>query len=55
MAIFRVGRKIGNNLDLERLSLEVEKCKLEKFGSEYRDIFKTKDLDNLYCLTFHIF
>ena len=30
--------------------LELEKCKLEKFGEKYRPIFKDKDLDNFYCL-----
>ena len=30
--------------------LELEKCKLEKFGEKYRHIFKDKDLDNFYCL-----
>ena len=47
MAIFRVGRKIGNNWNWKDYPLEVEKCKLEKFGSKYRDIFKNKDLDNI--------
>ena len=30
--------------------LELEVCQLNKFGERYRDIFKNKDLDNLYCL-----
>ena len=30
--------------------LELEVCQLHKFGERYRDIFKNKDLDNLYCL-----
>ena len=31
-------------------NLPLEKCKLEKFGSKYQDIFKSKDLENMYCL-----
>ena len=30
--------------------LETEICKLEKFGSKYREIFKNQPLNNLYCL-----
>ena len=30
--------------------LELEVCQLHKFGEKYRDIFKDKDLNNLYCL-----
>ena len=31
-------------------NIPLEKCKLEKFGSKYQDIFKSKDLENMYCL-----
>ena len=31
-------------------TLELEVCQLNKFGEKYRDIFKDKNLDNLYCL-----
>ena len=30
--------------------LELEICKLEKFGKKFQDIFKNKKLENLYCL-----
>ena len=50
LAYFRIGTKEENNWNWEVRPLEVEICKLEKFGEKYRDIFKTKDLDNLYCL-----
>jgi hypothetical protein len=30
--------------------LELEVCQLNKFGERYRDIFKDKHLDKLYCL-----
>ena len=50
LAFFRIGRKNGLVWNWEVIPLEVEKCKLEKFGAQYRDMFKTKDLNNLYCL-----
>ena len=50
LAFFRVGKKDGINWNWETIPLDIEKCKLEKFGERYRDIFKTKDLNNLYCL-----
>ena len=31
-------------------TLDLEPCQLNKFGERYRDIFKNKDLENLYCL-----
>ena len=30
--------------------LGIEHCKLEKFGSRYKELFKDKDLDKFYCL-----
>ena len=29
--------------------MELERCKLEKFGTNYRDKFKSKPLNNFYC------
>ena len=29
--------------------LEIERCKIEKFGNLYRNIFKGKPINNLYC------
>ena len=40
------GKMVWNNGTI----LELEVCQLNKFGERYRDIFKNKDLDNLYCL-----
>ena len=43
-------RKKENRLwNWERKTIELETCKLEKFGNKYQDIFKHKDLDNMYC------
>ena len=30
--------------------LDLERCKIEKFGKRYQEIFKDKDLNNMYCL-----
>ena len=36
---------------VERIDpLEVEVCDINKFGSRYREMFKDKPLDNLYCM-----
>jgi len=50
-ATFRTGiKKNGNSdFDWEYRDLGVEPCQLEKFGDEFRDLFKGK-LDGLYCL-----
>ena len=31
--------------------IPLERCKIEKFGSKYQDMFRDKDLNNLYCLS----
>ena len=48
-AYFISGHKEGNDWIFIPKPLEVEVCKLEKFGKGYRDIFETK-IENLYCL-----
>ena len=50
IAIFRMGKKVDNNWKWEDRIIGVEQCKIEKFGTKYRDIFSDK-LDNLYCLS----
>ena len=47
-AIYKIGHKHGNDWDWEEKDVELEICKIEKFGKKYRDIFKTK-IANLYC------
>ena len=49
-AVFMMGHKEGNDWVFVPKNLEVEPCKLEKFGEKYREIFKRKNLENLYCL-----
>ena len=49
VAIFMQGHKEGNDWVFVPKPVEVEICQLEKFGKKYRDIFKTKNLENLYC------
>jgi hypothetical protein len=51
VATFATGIKKDSNSDFEweYKDLGVEPCQLEKFGEEFRDLFKGK-LDGLYCL-----
>ena len=51
VATFATGIKKDSNSDFEweTIDLGVEPCQLEKFGEEFRDLFKGK-LDGLYCL-----
>ena len=51
VATFATGIKKDSNSDFEweYRDLGVEPCQLEKFGEEFRDLFKGK-LDGLYCL-----
>jgi len=50
-AIFKTGiKKDGSSeFEWEERDLGVEPCQLEKFGEEFRELFKGK-LDGLYCL-----
>ena len=48
-AYFKTAKRNGSNWDWEVINLNLEICKLEKFGSFYRDTFKNKDLNTLYC------
>ena len=50
-AEFYSGQKIGGEWSWSSKEIEIERCKLEKFGSKYRDLFKDKPLNNLYCLS----
>ena len=43
-------KKINDDWVKSERELEFEICKLEKFGSNYKDIFKSVPLNNLYCL-----
>ena len=48
-AYFKRTERKGDKFEWEIRELELERCKLEKFGSKYRDLFKTKELNNFYC------
>ena len=48
-AIFMEGHKVGNDWNFVPKPVEVEICQLDKFSPRYRDIFKTKNLESLYC------
>ena len=49
IASFITGKKERNKWNFFSTKVEIEKCKLEKFGSQYIDLFKEKNMDNLYC------
>ena len=49
-AYFRRGIKQGNVWSWTTIPLEIETCQLEKFGENYRDIFKEKSIDKLHCV-----
>lgn len=49
-AQFVSGEKIEGNWTYTYTDLELEICRLEKFGSKYREIFKKQPLNDLYCL-----
>ena len=44
------GHRVNGEMDWNGTILELEVCQLHKFGERYRDIFKDKHLDKLYCL-----
>ena len=50
-AYYRKGIKEGSTWNWETIPLQLETCKLDKFGEEYRDIFKNKSVEQLYCVT----
>ena len=48
-AYFKKAERKGKDFEWTITEIELEKCKLEKFGSFYQEIFKLKPLDNYYC------
>ena len=49
-AYFKRAEKKGNDFMYDVVELELEPCKLEKFGSNYQEKFRSKQLNNLYCI-----
>ena len=49
-AYYRRGVKEGTTWNWETIPLEIETCQLDKFGEEYKEIFKDKDVDKLHCV-----
>ena len=49
-AYYITGVKEGSVWNWTKIPLELETCKLESFGKEYRDIFKDKAVDQLHCV-----
>ena len=50
-AYYRSGVKKGSHWSWTTIPLKIETCKLEKFGENYREIFKDKQIENLHCVT----
>ena len=48
-ASFKRAEKKGDKFQWNIVDLELEPCKIEKFGSSFQETFKTKSLNNLYC------
>ena len=49
-AYFKKGeRRKDGKWQWDQKELELERCKIEKFGNSFQSKFKTYDLDNLYC------
>ena len=48
-AYFKRAEMKGDDFKWQIVELEVERCKLEKFGESYRKVFKNVDLYNHYC------
>ena len=52
IATFWAGKKINGKWKWEKTNIPLEKCKLEKFGAKYQEMFKDKNLEHLYCLSY---
>ena len=48
-AYYKIAQIKGNNWDWVEKELELERCKIEKFGSFHREIFRNKPLNTFYC------
>ena len=48
-AYFKRAEMIGDQFDWKNVPLEIERCKREKFGEHYQEVFQHIDLSNRYC------
>ena len=49
-AYYKQAKRENNTWKWKIEEIEIEKCKLEKFGKNYQNLFSNKPLDNLYCI-----
>ena len=50
-ATYRRGARDSNGItQWEEYPVELESCKLEKFPTKYQDLFRKKNLKNMYCV-----
>ena len=43
--------KQGDGWNVQKIPLQIETCKLEKYGENYRELFKDKKVEKLHCPT----
>ena len=43
------GIKIGSSFNFTTIDVPIETCDVNKFNPNYKELFRKKDLDNLYC------
>ena len=51
-AIYMDGQKIDGKWVFVPTPLNIETCKIERFGEKYRDIFKKKNIEKMHCVPF---
>ena len=51
-AIYMDGQKIDGKWVFIPTPLNIETCKIERFGEKYRDIFKKKNIEKMHCVPF---
>jgi len=51
-AIYMDGQKIDGKWVFVPTPLNIETCKIERFGEKYRDIFKEKNIEKMHCVPF---
>ena len=50
--IYMDGQKIDGKWVFVPTPLNIETCKIERFGEKYRDIFKKKNIEKMHCVPF---
>ena len=48
-AFFKRAEMKGDDFEWQVVELEIERCKLDKFGESYKEVFEHMELNNFYC------